>query len=118
MTTVQKGVEEVSSISATIPRNELLYFWNTTLEDQIAVARLSFRNLSRYRSPAMDELLAAFRAEPTEANRREVLRQLGEDAPVVPLIHGQAVAVYSSRISGFRPSPIGRSSLSRLRFMK
>lgn len=97
------------------------YFEALLATDQIPdiakVTATSF-NLSRNRSAAMDAALVKFRSEPTDANRREVLRVLGEEAPLVPLIHGQAVAVYSSRISGFRPSPLGRASLARLKFMK
>lgn len=87
------------------------------IPDVTKVTATSF-NLPRWRNAAMDAALVKFRGEPTDANRREVIRLLGEGAPLVPLIHGQAVAVYSSRISGFRPSPLGRASLARLRFMK
>lgn len=78
----------------------------------------SSNNLSRFRNAAMDAALVAFRGEPTDAHRREVIRVISEEAPLVPLIHGQAVAVYGRHVAGFRPSPLGRSSLSKLRFMK
>jgi len=73
-------------------------------------------NLSRWSHAGMDEALARFRAEPTEPHRAAILKILTEEAPVVPLIYGQAVAVYSRRVLGFRPSPLGRASLSSLKF--
>jgi ABC-type transport system substrate-binding protein len=75
-------------------------------------------NLSRYRNPEMEAALVAFRGEPSEPRRKAIFRILSEDAPLVPLVFGQAVAVYHRNILGFRPSPLGRASLASLRFMK
>ncbi|HVT05710.1 MAG TPA: ABC transporter substrate-binding protein [Thermoanaerobaculia bacterium] len=71
-------------------------------------------NVSRWVHPPMDLALARFRTDPTEANRAEVMKMLVDQAPFVPLIYGQAVAVYSRNVQGFRASPLGRVSLASL----
>jgi len=72
-------------------------------------------NLSRWTHAPMDEALARFRTDPTPVHRAEVMRILVEQAPLVPLIYGQAVAVYSRNVQGFRASPLGRVSLASLK---
>lgn len=71
-------------------------------------------NLSRWSHPPMDAALSRFRSDPSPANRAEVMKILVEEAPLVPLIFGQAVAVYSHNVRGFRASPLGRVSLASL----
>ncbi len=71
-------------------------------------------NQSRWSHPPMDEGLTRFRAEPNETNRAEVMRILVEEAPLVPLIYGQAVAVYGRQVRGFRASALGHVSLAAL----
>lgn len=73
-------------------------------------------NMSRYRSAEMDAALKAFRGDPSAASRNAVTNLLSRDAPLLPLIYGQAVAIYRRGIVGFRPSPLGRSTLSQLQF--
>ena len=71
-------------------------------------------NASRWVNATMDSLLDRFRVEPTDANRAAIMKLLIEEAPLVPLIYGQAVAVYSSNVMGFRASALGRCALASL----
>lgn len=71
-------------------------------------------NASRWANPAMDELLERFSVEPGEANRAAIMKLLVEEAPLVPLIYGQAVAVYSNKLTGFRAHALGRCCLANL----
>ena len=64
-------------------------------------------NLSRWREPRVGEALARFRREPSEANKAAVLDPVGEEMPLLPLMYGPTVYVYSPRVSAFRPSPLG-----------
>ncbi len=72
-------------------------------------------NVSRFSSPAMDAALARFRAEPTDANRASIVALLAAEAPLLPVIYGQAVAVCSRNVSGFQHSALGRVSLAGLK---
>lgn len=71
-------------------------------------------NLSRWRSPAMDAALLRLRQDPTHGAFGAISSILDAEVPFVPLIHGQAVAVRSNRLQGFRASSLGRSSLGSL----
>ncbi len=72
-------------------------------------------NNSRYRSAAFDASCLAYRLDPTSENRRAALDVLDADAPAVPIIVGQSVAILSTEFTGFTPSAIGRSPLASIR---
>ena len=72
-------------------------------------------NVARFASPAMDAALEKFRAEPTDANRGAVVKLLADEAPLLPLIYGQAVAICSRNVSGFQHSALGRVSFASLK---
>src|SRR5581483_3260400 len=71
-------------------------------------------NASRWANAGMDALLDKFRAEPADANRAAILKMVIDEAPLVPLIYGQSVAVYSHSVMRFRASALGRCQLSNL----
>ncbi|HVT03148.1 MAG TPA: ABC transporter substrate-binding protein [Thermoanaerobaculia bacterium] len=73
-------------------------------------------NHAHYASPAMDKALQEFRANQTAEARARIMELLEQDAPILPLIYGQMVAVYARRIRGFRASAIssGRMSFSKV----
>jgi ABC-type transport system substrate-binding protein len=73
-------------------------------------------NQAHYASAAMDEALKTFRANPTPENRARILDLMESDAPLLPLVHGQSVAIYSRKVRGYRASAVsvGRISFSRL----
>jgi hypothetical protein len=64
----------------------------------------------------MDKALAQFRASPTAENRARVMELMDRDAPILPLIYGQSVAIYSRRVRGFRAAStaVNRMSFSKL----
>lgn len=64
-------------------------------------------NLSRWRSPAAGAALERFRREPNESNKAAVLKLVSEEMPLLPLMYGPTIYVYSPRVSGFKPSPLG-----------
>jgi hypothetical protein len=52
---------------------------------------------------------------PTPANRARIMELLERDAPILPLIYGQSVAIYARHVRGFRASS---TSVSRISFSK
>jgi ABC-type transport system substrate-binding protein len=71
-------------------------------------------NFSHWSHPPMDAALATYRADDSVANREAIMRILAEEAPLVPLLYGKAVTILSTRVKGFIPSPLVRSSLASL----
>ena len=69
-------------------------------------------NHSRWRNAAIDAALARFREEPTEEHKRDIVRIIREEAPLVPLIHGQSVVVHSRRMRNVSVSATGVLALS------
>ncbi len=69
-------------------------------------------NHSRWRNAAMDAALASFREQPTEEHKREIQRIIRDEAPLVPLIHGQSVVVHSRKMRNVSVSATGVLTLS------
>ena len=64
-------------------------------------------NHSRWRNAAMDAALARFREEPSEEHKREIQRIIREEAPLVPLLHGQSMVAHSRRMRNVTASATG-----------
>lgn len=64
-------------------------------------------NLSRWSNPAAGEALRRFRQQPSEANKERLLALMREEMPLLPLMYGPTIYVYSPRLQNFRPSPLG-----------
>jgi len=69
-------------------------------------------NHSRWKNAAMDAALARFREDPSEEHKREIHRMVREEAPLVPLIYGQAVVVHSRKMRNVTVSATGVLTLS------
>jgi len=75
----------------------------------------SHANHSRWKHPLMDAALARFRDMPTEENKREISRIVREEAPLVPLIYGQAVVVHSRKMRNVNATATGMLSLAGIK---
>lgn len=64
-------------------------------------------NLSRWRNERVREALERFRRDPSERNRAAVLEPVQQETPLLPLMYGPTIYVYSPRVAGFKPSPLG-----------
>lgn len=64
-------------------------------------------NLSHYRSDEMDAALEAFRQSPGAGNMAKIQEILDREVPLVPLMYGPTIFVYSPRVTTFKPSPLG-----------
>jgi ABC-type transport system substrate-binding protein len=74
-------------------------------------------NPSRWKHPATDVALAAFRETPTEENRQKLERLIREEAPLMPLIYGQSVVSHSRKVRGVTLSSTGIVPLAGISLM-
>ena len=61
-------------------------------------------NLSRIRNAELDRAIAAFRADPSALRKKDLLRIVQEEVPLIPLMKGQAVVVLARRVRNFEHS--------------
>jgi ABC-type transport system substrate-binding protein len=71
-------------------------------------------NLSRWRSPETDSLLARLRQEPREDLRTTLLKRVGDEVPLIPLIYGATIFAHSARVKNLSPTPLGKPSFADL----
>jgi len=64
-------------------------------------------NVSRWRNAQVQAALERFRRDPSEKNKAAVLEPVAREVPLLPLMYGPTIYVYSPRVSGFKPSPLG-----------
>jgi ABC-type transport system substrate-binding protein len=74
------------------------------------ITRAAANNLARWRSMDADKLLASFRADPSPAILGQLMQLVEQQAVLVPLTTGKFVVAQSSKVRGFRPSALARSS--------
>jgi ABC-type transport system substrate-binding protein len=60
-------------------------------------------NIARWADPKMDQFLAAFRSDPTEANLVAALDHVAEEVPLLPLTYGATTVVHRWELRGFSP---------------
>lgn len=71
-------------------------------------------NLSRWSSPDTDEVLARLRESPRDDLRAALLKKVGEEVPLLPLLYGATIYAHTWRLKGFKPSPLGKASFAEL----
>lgn len=64
-------------------------------------------NLARWKNDDVREALARYRRDPSETNKNAVLDPVRREVPLLPLMYGPTIYVYSQRVTGFKPSPLG-----------
>lgn len=69
-------------------------------------------NYSRWQSGVTDAALERFRAEPQDAQRREIDRIIREEVPFLPLIYGQSCALHARRLRDVTITPNGLLALA------
>ncbi|MGD2114722.1 MAG: ABC transporter substrate-binding protein [Acidobacteriota bacterium] len=75
-------------------------------------------NLSHWRSDAMKGELVRFAGDPSEENKQRILDLLRRETPILPLIYGPTIFVYSPKVMSFKPSPLGIPELGRMKLME
>ena len=91
-------------------------FADSLLRSDMVLSRTSSRsaayNLSRWRDPATDRALEAFRRSEDPKDLVPITRTVEEQGLLVPLLHGKLIAVSHRDVRRFQPSALGRSSLA------
>jgi ABC-type transport system substrate-binding protein len=64
-------------------------------------------NLSRWRSPETDQLLARLRQEPRDDLRATLLKRISDEVPLFPLMYGPTIYAHSWKVKNFTPAPLG-----------
>lgn len=79
------------------------------------IGNRTFGNYSRWADGATDTVLARFRVDPSDVERREIERIVAEEVPFLPLVYGQSSAVHTRRISNVMVSGTGSLSLASVK---
>jgi len=64
-------------------------------------------NLSHWRSDEIKQALERFAEDPSERSKQAILEILRRETPNLPLLYGPTIYVYSPKVAGFKPSPLG-----------
>jgi ABC-type transport system substrate-binding protein len=73
-------------------------------------------NLSRWSDPPTDAALAAFRVNPSPANRKMITDLIESQAMMVPLIYGASTAIRARKVRDFHITPSGHVSFADIAF--
>ena len=71
-------------------------------------------NLSRWKNPETDEMLARLRQEPREDLRAALLKRLGQEVPLLPLLYGATIFAHAARVKNLAPNLLGIPSFAEL----
>ncbi len=74
---------------------------------QVSTGLQYLSNLARWRRPEMDAALAAYRADPSPANRKVITDMIEREAILLPLVYGSSTAVRTRQVKGVYVSPAG-----------
>lgn len=75
-------------------------------------------NLSHWRSDAMKGALERYAADPNDEHKREIVDLLRKETPLLPLIYGPTIFVYSTQVMGFKPSPLGIPEFGKMKLVQ
>jgi ABC-type transport system substrate-binding protein len=73
-------------------------------------------NLARWSDPETDAALAAFRVDPSPANRKVITDLIESQAMMVPLIYGASTAIRARKVRDFHITPSGHVSFAEVVF--
>ena len=65
---------------------------------QVSTKYQYLSNLARWRTPAMDAALVAYRADPSSANRKAITEMIEQEAILVPLVYGASTAIRTRKV--------------------
>lgn len=74
-------------------------------------------NLSHWKSDEMQRALELFGENPSEEHERRILDILGCETPLLALMYGPTIFVYSQKVADFRPSPLGIPDFARMKLL-
>jgi len=72
-------------------------------------------NLSHWRSDTVKAAIERFAEDPSESAKQAIQEILQAETPILPLIYGPTIFVYSLRVVDFQPSPLGIPELAKMK---
>jgi len=75
-------------------------------------------NLSHWRSDEIKQALERFAEDPSEGSKQAILEILRRETPNLPLLYGPTIYVYSPKVAGFKPSPLGIPEFGKLKLLE
>ncbi len=72
-------------------------------------------NLSHWKSDAVKAAIDRFAEDSSEAAKQAILEILKTETPMLPLIYGPTIFVYSLRVVEFKPSPLGIPEFGKMK---
>lgn len=73
-------------------------------------------NLSRWHSREADDALAHLRENPRDDFRAALLKRIGEEVPLFPLLYGATIYAHAWKLKNLVPSPLGKPYFADLDF--
>jgi ABC-type transport system substrate-binding protein len=74
---------------------------------QVSTDSQYLTNQARWKSAETDAALAAYRVDPSPANRKIISAMIEREAILIPLIYGASTAIRSRKVKGFPITPSG-----------
>jgi ABC-type transport system substrate-binding protein len=90
-------------------------FYESILSSAQVPSAAEYRsNQARWSDPATDAALAAYRADPTPANRKVISDLIEQQAIMIPLIYGASTAIRSRKVKNFPITPSGHVAFAEV----
>ncbi|MEA2337690.1 MAG: peptide/nickel transport system substrate-binding protein [Thermoanaerobaculia bacterium] len=74
---------------------------------QVSTGGQYLTNQARWKNAETDAALAAYRADPSPANRKVITNMIEREAILIPLIYGASTAIRSRKVKNFHIAPSG-----------
>lgn len=107
-TTLARGEYDMALAGWVADNPDPAEFYESLLSSaQVSTPTQYLSNLARWRTPAMDAALAAYRADPNQRNRKVITDMIENEAILVPLVYGASTAIRSRRVKNIHITPAG-----------
>lgn len=107
-TTLARGEYDMALAGWVADNADPAEFYESLLSSaQVSTPAQYLSNLARWRRPEMDAALAAYRADPSPANRRTITEMIDREAILLPLVYGSSTAVRTRKVKNVYVSPAG-----------
>ncbi len=107
-TTLARGEYDMALAGWVADNGDPAEFYESLLSSaQVSTRDQYLSNLARWRRPEMDAALAAYRADPSPANRKTITEMIDREAILLPLVYGSSTAVRTRKVKNVYVSPAG-----------
>lgn len=107
-TTLARGEYDMALAGWVADNPDPAEFYESLLSSsQVSTPNQYLSNLARWRRKEMDAALAAYRADPSPANRKAITEMIDREAILLPLVYGSSTAVRTRKVKNVYVSPAG-----------